>query len=112
MIKRHLYMIIWSFILVALVVLMTAFGFKYKKIIPYKKAESKMVEVCKKLSFKSSMNKKDYSLKELKSNNKELKKSLILKKCTGKVTIKKTFFNKEKYIPTLNCPKYKTSVFL
>ena len=73
MVKKHLYMWVWGFILLTIVILLTVFGMKYKKIIPYKKIERKMISVTKKLEMNSSDEKNIFDLEELKKNNNSFK---------------------------------------
>ncbi len=113
MIKKHLYMWIWGIIVIIIFVLLTFLGFKYKKIIPYKKIENKMIIVAKNIEYKSSDNINKISLKNIKKESTILKNDKKLKNCTGYVYIKKSLIlHKKNYKAYLNCPNYKTNIFL
>ena len=109
MIKDHIYMWIWGMVCVSLFILMTAYGFKYKKIIPYKNIEKKMIVVAKDIEYKMPSKIDKVTLKQIKKENKLLNKNKMIKNCTGKVTIKRSKIFKTKYKAYLNCKNYKTS---
>ena len=109
MIRKHLYMWVWGFILVVIIILLTAFGMQYKKIIPYKKIERKMINVTKKMEMNLPDSKITFDLDELKINDLSLKNNKLIKNCKGNVKVKKTKMFKKKYKATLTCKNYKTS---
>ncbi len=105
---------LWGMMLFAFFIILTMFGFRYKKLQPYKDLEDEMKKGSKqyvKLFDKEDLDEKiTINSDELLSL--ELVKSMHIgkEKCHGYVLVQKSIFGK-KYQSFIKCPNYKTKYY-
>ncbi len=106
------YIIIWSIVIVLLFSTLTIFGFKYKKIIKYKKMEESMVNIAKEYvknnNIKINKNIMTINLTKLLEYNLDLQDKIVKDKCNGKVVITKGLI-KNKFKAKITCKNYQTT---